>query len=604
MILFLRMTLLLCCCLCPVAFANDEPLGVFERLTQVEYLRDEQGLNLEDVRQKENSEWRSIDLQAANFGFDLSDHWFRAQVSPGTITDPSSLLEIGYPLLDHLSVYLYENDILKNTFHTGDYLIFEQRPVQYPNFLFPLELDQGNEYQLYIHVKTDSSVQLPLTLYSEGGFWKQQIFKNILSVAFYSVLLSMFFYNAILFLIVRDKSYLYYILYLLSFVFLMASIDGLAYQFLWPDSPGFHQFSIILFMCCVMITAPLFTCSVLRLRAHNPMLYRVMKGFSYLGWLCLLGGAMLSYSLMVKVISILAVLIALFMLAITVFVLYQRRSTEVFIFLLAWLALMVGYCSFTMQKLGWLPINMMTEHSIEVGAILEVLLLALSLAERINSERRLHLAAQDKILDMQVQANLELDYKVKERTAELELVNLKLKEATMTDALTGIGNRRLFDTRLSKELKLAAFSDRSISLYMIDIDHFKRLNDNHGHQAGDIVLQKVAETLNKVVRDSGDLACRYGGEEFCLLLVNVSADTALEIAERVRSSIESLRVHWGGEVLQVTCSIGLEQTGSESLAAESEILKAADESLYQAKAAGRNCIMYHDHTGSSVIHST
>ena len=86
--------------------------------------------------------------------------------------------------------------------------------------------------------------------------------------------------------------------------------------------------------------------------------------------------------------------------------------------------------------------------------------------------------------------------------------------------------------------------------------------------------------------------------------MNVSADTALEIAERVRSSIESLRVHWGGEVLQVTCSIGLEQTGSESLAAESEILKAADESLYQAKAAGRNCIVYRDHTGSSVIHST
>lgn len=602
MTFFARIALFLCC-LCATTSADETQPDTFGRIGYLEYLRDQQGLSLDSIRQSDTAEWQTIGIKATNFGFDPSDYWFRTDILPGTASDSDYLLEIGYPLLDHLNVYLYEDDVLKSAFHTGDAHVFNQRPVPYPNFLFPLKLEADKAYQLYIHVKTNSSVQLPVKLIPELEFWKEQVISNILLVAFYSVLLSMLFYNAILFLIVRDRSYLYYVLYLLSFTFMMASMDGLSYQFLWPESPAFHQFSIIFFMNCIMITAPLFASSVLRLPAYNPALCGLMRIFSCMGCAGFLVGLFFSYSVMVKMISVAAVSVAMSLFMVSVYVLIKRRSPEVFIFFLAWLALMVGYCSYVMQKLGWLPINNITEHSIEVGAIIEVMLLALSLAERINSERRLHLAAQDKILDVQVQANLELDYKVRERTAELELLNVRLKEASMTDALTGIGNRRLFDTRLSKELKLASFSGRSISLYMIDIDHFKRFNDSYGHQAGDVVLQKVAETLSNVVRDSGDLACRYGGEEFCLLLVNVSTDKALVIAERLRRSIEELKVHWKDEVLQVTCSVGLAQTQPGQIVSEDEIIKVADENLYQAKAAGRNCVVYRDKSDSPVVHT-
>ncbi len=174
----------------------------------------------------------------------------------------------------------------------------------------------------------------------------------------------------------------------------------------------------------------------------------------------------------------------------------------------------------------------------------------------------------------------------------------RLKRDGLTDALTGVANRRFFERRLREELSLRERRGNSLALLLADLDHFKDLNDRYGHQLGDEVLQQVALALSQGLRVS-DVLVRYGGEEFALLLPDTSVDTAIEIAQRLRTQVASLAINGPhAEAVAVTASIGVAclapGTGPESKpggGAGMWLLRQADEALYRAKAAGRNQVM-------------
>jgi diguanylate cyclase (GGDEF)-like protein len=270
----------------------------------------------------------------------------------------------------------------------------------------------------------------------------------------------------------------------------------------------------------------------------------------------------------------------------------RSRSREVAMFFVAWGMLMVGFVLYIGQKFGWFPVTPLTEHAIELGAILEVLLLALGLAEKINTERQQRLETQQQMLDMQIRANEELDQKVRERTEELELLNGQLQLASVTDSLTQVKNRRYFDKKLPSEYR-RSFREKSwVSLLMMDVDHFKQFNDEHGHQAGDKVLQEVAKAVEQVVKRPSDAVSRYGGEEFAVLLPNTDLPGAALVAERIREQIEMLEIQWHGKALKVTASIGIAGCIPAHRDEFELLTKQADNYLYVAKEQGRNRVIY------------
>jgi diguanylate cyclase (GGDEF)-like protein len=173
----------------------------------------------------------------------------------------------------------------------------------------------------------------------------------------------------------------------------------------------------------------------------------------------------------------------------------------------------------------------------------------------------------------------------------LAFANLRLRETlrvqSVRDPLTGLFNRRYMEESLERELRRSARHRRSLGVLLLDLDHFKTFNDTFGHGAGDILLRELGHFLQGNVRGE-DISCRYGGEEFALILPDAPLDSTLQRAEQLREQVRQLQVtHHGRALGAVSVSIGVAVYPQHGGSAE-ELLAAADRALYQAKAGGRN----------------
>jgi diguanylate cyclase (GGDEF)-like protein len=204
--------------------------------------------------------------------------------------------------------------------------------------------------------------------------------------------------------------------------------------------------------------------------------------------------------------------------------------------------------------------------------------------------------ARKRLREFSLETAMKLANKTRQaEQSQLQLEALKkeadrLAEQATTDALTGVGNRKFFDTRLAEEVNRSKRNHTPLSLIFFDLDRFKRLNDTHGHQAGDLVLKMTAVAIKKIMRTT-DVLARYGGEELALIAPGTDPAGALATAERTRHALENLTVLYNDRVLKVTASFGVVTVvDPHNLDSEEQLVTLADECLYEAKRAGRNCI--------------
>lgn len=169
---------------------------------------------------------------------------------------------------------------------------------------------------------------------------------------------------------------------------------------------------------------------------------------------------------------------------------------------------------------------------------------------------------------------------------EVESLQSQLKEQAIHDPLTGLFNRRFFSESLEKETSQALRDNSTLSIIILDIDHFKKVNDQYGHKFGDLALQHLAKLLTDNIR-SGDIACRFGGEEFVILMPNAETESAFERAEFLRKQFEEMIVEFENKSLSCTFSAGVASFPTHADSGESA-LNLADTALYESKSNGRN----------------
>lgn len=184
-------------------------------------------------------------------------------------------------------------------------------------------------------------------------------------------------------------------------------------------------------------------------------------------------------------------------------------------------------------------------------------------------------------------ARVKVQLKIKNLQDELKKSNEKLRHLSNTDPLTQIHNRRYMMETLGREMQRAERKGTHLSLIMMDIDHFKKVNDLYGHQNGDKVLQTMAELISAEMRGY-DCAARYGGEEFVLIMPETIHKDALAVAERIRDRIQSHAFSGQLRGLRTTISMGVATYPVQFISSMEEMIREADEALYRAKAAGRN----------------
>jgi diguanylate cyclase (GGDEF)-like protein len=180
----------------------------------------------------------------------------------------------------------------------------------------------------------------------------------------------------------------------------------------------------------------------------------------------------------------------------------------------------------------------------------------------------------------------DLNKELETKLGEINTLQGELRQQAIRDPLTGVYNRRFLEEALNCEIPRAIEQNYPLCLIMMDLDNFKGVNDIYGHKAGDLVLRELADKIKHAIRD-GDLACRYGGDEFIIILPNVAPEIAYQRAEQIRQNIEAMTTKYKMVTLKVTASLGISVFPEHGSSADL-LMRAADKALYYSKQEGRN----------------
>jgi len=573
--------LFLCLLLCVASFhVQAKPVG-FDWLEVPE-----DNLDVAQVQQLPDSQWQyNSAAEVLNRGFSNGAFWLRVAIEP----EPANrVLEIAYPLLDEVSVYWERDGQIVESHLTGDTRPFNTRPIIHRNFVF-LVPSNTEPVVAWVRIKTQGSVQIPVAVTPSATFLANEQFSYGWQAMFLGIVVALALYNLFLFVIVRHTTYLWYVLTVVSTGMVQLNFNGLMFQWFWPDVPGLNRYFTVPVISFAMFCAGMFTIKFLAARHYSLVSYRILQGLMAACAFTFFYGLLGPYQNGIVLVSGIAASATPVIWLIGLYVWRQGQVLAGF-YVLAWTPLLVGHLVLAVSKLGWMPTSPVTELIPQVGVAIEAILLSFALAYRINLERRRRQEAQEHALKVQQQANLTLEARVRERTEELERANEQLRSISLTDGLTHVANRRRFDDKLEIEWGRALRHEHELSLLLLDIDHFKRVNDELGHLAGDDCLVALAGVLQSEVQRSGDLVARYGGEEFAVLLPATDGEGARSVAERIRSAVAQAPMATGehDEPVALTISVGVATMLPSRDGSSQELVRRADEALYCAKAEGRN----------------
>lgn len=538
-------------CLSPQAMAEigeqAQPLG-----SHLSLLDTAEPISLEAaIKAREAGEFRPSQQAVPRFGIGTPPHWIYLPLHNPAKQPLKRTLQLGEAWIDQVDVYLLSDGHLLQQLRAGDGRRRLLQATPGMGYLLELQLPPGRS-ELYAQVYTADPLILPVQLLSDSALQQARTANNYSYGALYGFLLALLAYNLMLYAGLKDRNHLNYSIYLGAFILLNLSYTGHAGAWLWPDSLFLKRYANPFLMNAIAWLGLHFARHFLALNTHTPRLARaVMYGASFailLQVLC----ASLGLHAQALWVAFASVLIYSLLMVLLGIVSLRRGQTAARYFLAATLFGMLGTALTDLSVWGLIPFTTLTYRAVDIGILLEATLLALALAYQMRQHQRAR------------------------RQAET---------LARIDPLTGLLNRRAFLEQGNALWGQAIRHELPLTLIMLDLDHFKNINDQHGHDMGDNSLIATAQLLTQQCR-TGDILARWGGEEFLLLLPQTTLQDALVLAERLRQAIAALALEDAHGKIALSASFGV--IAREQQAQLEQLINAVDEHLYQAKQNGRN----------------
>ncbi|MCJ8319459.1 MAG: diguanylate cyclase [Colwellia sp.] len=561
-----------------------------------------------EVHQLTNEQWQ--EKQSISSGFEVvkGTNWFAINLS-NSFGEPRSVYLTFKNRFQLIDVQLYQLTKEKKL----NSLTFHLNSSSLKSVL--INLPALSTSTVYLKVESDANLKLPIQMISERFFYQYTseaqydygfVIGGMMLIAL--VMLLLFFASGL-------KSILLISGYFLTRALLLSVILGGNLLYLFPELPELRAVDLPLLTAASLIFLLLFTLELFNLKEALFSYYQRIK---YLCWLLFIS-IFVSLFLGVHATFIMSLSfqgLVSFALIILGIVLIKKSQPLAKLFTLT----AVIQCLFLMFNVIILQINGLATIEYQsayfgfffwLNAFLIIFILSRQYAYQLRGKQQIQRQAlesviaakqaNEELLALQKDNQEELEVHVQERTLELHIAlqelessNRELELKNTQDDLTGLSNRRFYDKKILAEYRRSKRNLTPLSLVLIDIDHFKRVNDTHGHLAGDQCLKWFGQKIKASLKRSTDMGCRYGGEEFCLILPDTDAEGALALAEALRLSISDEPCNYQDLAINLTISCGISTYLQQDNVQPEQIFSGADEALYRAKKDGRNQTLQHD----------
>jgi two-component system, sensor histidine kinase LadS len=454
-----------------------------------------------------------VGVPKPSYGFTFSAFWVRGMMVNSSAKAQTVWLEIGYPSLDSIQFYEFDSTASQWQHRTlGDFQPSNLLTLSYRNPVIPIRLNGGEQKQFYMRIVTEGSVQFPLTLYSLEAFYNTVQLEQFLFGAYYGTMFIMVLYNLFLFFSIRDSNYLYYVGFISGTALGVAAAYGHGYQYLWGVSAWWTQRAVLIWMCVSAASAIVFSRSFLNLRLFAPRFDRMMVGVFYIILIIFTSAFFAPYALVIRCITVIIFICAIIAPTGALIVVRTGYRPAVF-YTIAWLLFLTGACLATGKTLGLIPSTWLTNYGIEIGSVVEALLISFALGDRITILKRERAEAQENLLVQERRQKESLEHLVEVRTRELhqqneELTALNIEKNELMgivshDLKNPIGAVRGYAELIENQIltgdevlfasgKILQVSDRMLELV-------KNLLDMNQLESGGLQLNMVSFDISPVV---------------------------------------------------------------------------------------------------------
>lgn len=547
---------------------------------QVSYRVAKEGQSISDVI-KLNDGWQSPTPGVLNLGIDAKSYWLKVDLMYNGAAFQEWWLEVAEPSLQKLDVYWVSNNRVEAQWPGGNHLPFERRMMDHRHFIFPLTFFSEEKVSLLFFVKSGNSLQVPLRLWQQGAYLGHTEKMDLVLGIFFGALMLMALYNLFIYFNLKDRSYLFYVAFVMALAFFQACIQGIMYEFFWSSSPWWQQHCIGVSMGILLFFGIYFVIEFLDLKNRSPGYFKVLKTSAW-GALALILPMFFFYEMLLPVMIIFSIVAVCIAIA-SAWRCWQDGYEPAKILWAAWVFMLGGSGILALNKFALIPRNALTENAQVMGVVLVVLLMSLGLAYRIGQVNKRRFRAQRRLLN-----------EVRER----EVVEQQLLYQSLHDPITDLPNLQSLEHHFPAQVADLK-SDQGMALILISLQGFHEISNTLGHTYGDDLLRMAATRLQQTLENlhtvdpNKENFAHVTGVTFALLLKSSEPlNRAVQIARQLVDLMSSPFI-LQEMAIDVGCCVGISLYGEHGKKL-SDLRRNAQIALEVAQKGGDRFAIYAD----------